>query len=255
MSDHVQRNRSEWNRWAGDWVEPGQRAWSQDAITWGELHFPETELGVIGDVAGKDVLELGCGTAYFSAWLMQLGASVCGLDVSERQLETARRFQQQFGVAFPLIQANAEYVPFCDSSFDLVVSEYGASIWADPYLWVPEASRLLRPGGELIFLANATLAMLTMPDEDEVLPVDDRLLRPFFGLYRSEWKTDKSVEFHLGHGEWIRLLRENRFEVEALHELQAPAQLEPSPRSKTLSVEWARQWPFEEIWKARKRTS
>jgi hypothetical protein len=80
------------------------------------------------------------------------------------------------------------------------------------------------------------------------------LRRDYFGMHRYEWpdEEEKSVEFHLGYGDWIRLLRANGFEVEARVELQAPEGAE-EPRSIAIPPEWARRWPSEEIWKARKR--
>ena len=89
-----------------------------------------------------------------------------------------------------------------------------------PYRWVPEAARLLRPGGRLAFLVNGTFQILTIPDYEADGPSGDRLLRPYFGMHRFEWPDDDSVEFHLGYGDWIRLLRANGFEVEDLIEVQ-----------------------------------
>jgi len=141
-------------------------------------------------------------------------------------------------------------VPLPDESFDLALSEYGASIWCEPERWVAEAARLLRPGGELVFLSNSTISILCSPDEGKV---GERLLRPQFGMYRFEWPDDEGVNFYLPHGEWIRVLRENELEVVALHELQAPADAEDHPHYDFVSAEWARKWPAEEIWRARKR--
>ena len=123
---------------------------------------------------------------------------------SSRPLAASRN---EHGLDFPLLHGNAETVPYPDASFDLAISEYGASIWADPYSWVPEASRLLRPGGGLIFLVNATILMLCMPDAEEA--ATNAMLRPYRGLHRLEWTSDQSVNFHLGYGDWIRLLRAN----------------------------------------------
>ncbi len=205
---------------------------------------------MVGDVAGLDVIELGCGTAYVSAWLARLGARPVGIDNSPKQLETARRLQAEHGLGFPLLLGNAEAVPYPDASFDLAVSEYGASIWADPYRWIPEAARLLRPGGRLSFLVNSFLDMLCVPDEDD-MPPTDRLVRDQFRSYRYEWSSDDSVEFHLPHGEMIRLLRASGFEVEDLIEIQAPEGA--TTRFPWMDPQWARRWPSEEIWKARKR--
>ena len=250
MTDDVARNRDLWTRTNVEYTDrEAARQWSQEEITWGVWGVPERELRVLPDVAGADVLELGCGTAYVSAWLARRGARVVGLDVTPAQLETARRCQAEHGLEFRLIEASAEEVPLADASFDLVVSEYGASIWCDPARWVPEAARLLRPGGRLVFLRNSTLVMLCTPDEG---PAEERLLRPQFGMYRLEWPGE-GVEFHLGHGEWIRLLRSSGFEIENLVEIQAPPDAETHPVYDYVSADWGRSWPAEEIWVARKR--
>ena len=92
--------------------------------------------------------------------------------------------------------------------------------------------------------------MLCTPDQDDV-PAEERLLRPYFGMHRFEWPDDDSVEFHLGHGDMIALLRRSGFEVEDLMELR-PAK--GATTSWPLApVAWARKWPSEEIWVARKR--
>ena len=76
-------------------------AWATPDITWGLFEVPEQESGALGDVAGLDVIELGCGTAYFSAWLARRGARSVGVDLTAAQLDTACRCQQQFGVDVP----------------------------------------------------------------------------------------------------------------------------------------------------------
>ncbi len=251
LPDHVRRNREAWDEWARDYAEAGRRRWADEEITWGIWNVPESELKVLPDIAGLDVIELGCGTAYVSAWLARRGARVVGIDNSEAQLATARELQREHGLEFPLLHGNAEEVPLPDARFDLAISEYGAAIWADPYRWIPEASRLVRAGGRLVFLGNGTILMLCAAQEEDV-PASDRLLRPYFGMHRFEWPDDPSVEFHLGYGDWIRLLRANGFEVEDLIEIQAPEGTATSPTA-YVTVDWARRWPSEQIWKARKR--
>ena len=250
LPEHAIRNRELWTRSNAEYTDANASAsWSQDEITWGMFKVPESQVGMLGEVAGLDVLDLGCGIAYFSAWLARRGARVVGVDVTPAQLETAQRMQAEFGLEFRLIEASAEAVPLPDGSFDLVLSEYGASIWCDPAAWIPEAARLLRPGGRLIFLRNSTLVILCSPDGDD--RVVEQLVRPQFGMRRFEW--DGGVEFHLAHGDWIRLLRGSGFEVEDLVELQAPADAADHPYYDFVSADWARRWPAEEIWAARKR--
>ncbi len=249
-SDHVERNKAEWAEWAAEYVGAAERNWAQDEITWGVWDARESELQVLPDLEDLDVVELGCGTAYVSAWLARRGARPVGVDVTPAQLETARRMQKEHELEFPLVEASAEAVPLPDASFDLAVSEYGASIWADPYGWVPEAARLLRPGGHLVFLVNGTLVNLCAKDEEA--PPDPKLLRDYFGMHRFEWTDDDSVNFYLGYGDWIRLLRENGLQVERLVEIQAPEDAKPHRYDALPGPEWARRWPSEDIWVARK---
>jgi SAM-dependent methyltransferase len=251
LPDSVARNVATWTRSNEQYTDADAlRSWQKAEIDWGVFGVPESEVGALGEVAGLDIVELGCGTAYFSAWLAKRGARPVGVDPTPAQLETARRCQRELGIEFPLVEAPAEQVPLPDASFDLALSEYGASLWADPHRWLAEAARLLRPHGRLVFLTNSTLVILCAPDEGMA---QERLLRPQFGLYRLEWPDTEGVEYHLAHGDWIRLLREHGFEVEALHELQAPADAATHHHYDYVSAEWAQRWPCEDLWVARKR--
>ncbi len=251
LPEHAQRNREHWDAWAPEYAKRVAGAWERAEPNWGIWGVPESELQLLpADLRGLDAIELGCGTGYVSAWMARRGARVVGIDNSAQQLATARALQQQHGLEFPLIHGNAESVPRADASFDFAISEYGACLWCDPYAWVPEAARLLRPGGRLVFLVNSMLMALTTP-ELEGQAATNALLRPAFGLHRIVWPGQSSVEFHLTHAEWIRVLRANGFEIEALLEVRPPADATTSWDFVTL--DWARQWPCEEVWKVRKR--
>src|SRR4051794_13686146 len=252
LSEHAAKTREEWNAAAGDWVASGRAAWARPEPDWGMWTVPESEVRMLPDVRGLDVVDLGCGTGYWCAWFHRLGARPVGLDVAEGQLDTARALQREHGIDFPLVHASAEAPPFPDASFDLVFSEYGAAIWCDPYAWIPHAHRLLRPGGRLIFLANSVLAMLTAPPNDD--PCGEVLLRPQFGLHRLDWPDTGETNFNLPHGEMLRLLRTTGFGVEALHELRAPEGDDDEVRY-FVRRGWARRWPCEEVWVARRRTA
>jgi SAM-dependent methyltransferase len=250
--DSVGINREVWTRSNEKWGDAHALAtWQADEISWGTWGVPESQLHALPrDLAGLDVVELGCGVAYFSAWLARRGARPVGVDPTPAQLETARRCMRETGIEFPLVEAYGEEVPLPDGAFDLALSEYGASIWADPYQWIPEAARLLRDEGLLVFLRNSTLSILCGPDVGQV---GEQLVRPQFGMHRFDWREDDGgIEFHLAHGDWIRLLRSTGFEVLDLIELQAPADAVTHERYHYVTAEWAKQWPSEEIWVARK---
>ena len=249
-SDYVRANVAHWTQANAEYTDAqAAQSWAADEIRWGVWGRPESELNVIGDVDGLDIVEVGCGTAYFSAWLARRGARVVGVDPTPAQLETARRMQQETGLEFPLVEATGEAVPLPDASFDIVHSEYGASIWADPFKWIPEAARLLRPGGRLIFLRNSTFVSVCM----DLDGITERLVRPLRDMVRIEWPDTHEVEFHLPAGKLIDVLRDNGFELDRLIELYAPEGAVNHEYYKWVTAEWARQWPHEELWIARTR--
>jgi SAM-dependent methyltransferase len=248
--DYVARNRELWTTKNAEYTDPDAlRAWTREELTWGVFGIPEAELQVLGEVSGLDVVELGCGTAYVSARLARLGARPVGVDPTPAQLETVRRCMAETGIEFPLVEASAESVPLPDASFDLAISEHGASNWADPYRWIPEAARLLRPRGRVVFMHGTPLSFLCYPEVGEVTT---QLQRPYFGMHRFEWTPDTGVEFQLTYGAWIDVLRGAGFEIERLVELQAPAGAVRHEYYSDHDPEWARNWPIEEIWVARK---
>ena len=221
--------------------------WARSEPVWGLFAVPERSLGLLGDVRGLDVAELACGTAYVSSWLARAGARPVALDLSAEQLATARRLQDASGPAFPLVQADAGHLPLADGCVDLVVSEHGAAAWCDPALWLPEAGRVLRPGGRLVFLTNSHLSALCVPDDAGV--AGDRMLRGHREAYRVQWDGG-GVEYHPSHGDWVRLLRAAGFVVEALHEVFAPPDGGDHPFYEIVSRDWATRWPAEEVWVA-----
>jgi SAM-dependent methyltransferase len=247
--DYVAANQREWTSNAPAYARSARRLWTEHP-SWGIWGVPETDLRLMEGIEGAAVLEVGCGTAYVSAWMRRLGASPVGLDPTWAQLETARALQAEHDLHFPLVCGIGEALPFPDASFDRVVSEYGSAIWSDPYRWVPEAARVLRDGGDLTFLCNGLLLMLCAQD-DETAPAGDKLLRPLRGLHRVEWPDTTAVEFHLSHGDWIRLLRGSGFEVLDLIELYPSEGAEANYGY--VDHEWASRWPSEEVWRARRR--
>jgi SAM-dependent methyltransferase len=250
LPDSIAANVTEWTQSNARYTDAqAERAWAPKDLTWGVFNVPEDAIGSpLGDVEGKDVVELGCGTAYFSAQLARRGARPVGVDPTPAQLATARRMMERTGIEFRLVEAPGERVPLPDASFDLAVSEFGASLWADPQLWVPEAARLLRPGGRLVFLTNSFISYLCAIDEGGT---SETLQRPQFGPVRMQWSGEPGIEYHLAHGAWIDLLRGSGFGIERLIELRAPADARAHPFYDYVTPEWASKWPHEEIWVAR----
>jgi SAM-dependent methyltransferase len=248
LTDHEAQNRASWNADSDDYqARHGEQLAVSTGLAWGVMQIPEAELHVLGDVAGKDILELGCGAAQWSIALARLGARPIGIDLSERQLEHARRLIAEAGLDFPLIHGSAEHVPLPDASFDIVFCDHGAMTFADPYRTVPEAARLLRSGGLFAFSHHTPIESIAWPlDSDKV---GDRLVVDYFGMHRLD--DGETSTFQLPYGEWIRLFRANGLVVEDLIEPR-PADGATSSYRTDEELAWARRWPAEEIWRVRK---
>ena len=257
LPEHAAVNRALWDGMADDWVAAGERNWAREVPVWGQWAIPDSEVTMLpADMTGLRAIELGCGTAYIAAWMARRGATVTAVDNSERQLETAARLADRHGIELELIHGSAEAVAKPDGSYDFAISEYGAATWADPYAWIPEAHRLLAPGGQLVFLGNHVLTAVCSP-ADGSLPVTRRLEQPYFGLHRQDWREaiddPGGIEFNLTTSEWIRLFHATGFEIVDFIEPRAPREAEGAPFGVT--AEWARDYPSEHIWWLRKRRS
>ena len=253
VSEHAEENRRYWDSSAPEWVAPGERAWRAEEPYWGIWGVPEAELRMLPKrMSGMDAVELGCGTGYVSAWMARRGATVTGIDVSVQQLETARRFAQEHGVNLTLVHGSAESTPFADESFDFAISEYGAAIWCDPYVWIAEAHRILKPGGRLVFLGHHALAQVCSPLDGA--PVVHELVRPYFGMHRIDWTAVEidpgGIEFALPVSDWFALFARVGFEVEDYLEPRAPD--DAAEDAYFVTSEWARRYPSEQVWKLRK---
>ncbi|MGH9033611.1 MAG: methyltransferase domain-containing protein [Acidimicrobiia bacterium] len=239
-SRHEAHNRAFWDADADDYQHAhGKQLGSERAPAWGAWDVPEAELGVLGDVSGLDVLELGCGAAQWSIRLRAAGAHMTGLDLSINQLRHAHG-------AVPLVLSSGETTPFANASFDVVFCDHGAMSFCEPRIIVPEVARLLRPGGLLAFNISSFLKWLTDKEDGST----KKLRRDWFGEHYIAW-PDGVAEFQLPYGEWLALFREHGFEVEALIHLRPPTGAKTT-YTEFVDYEWARRWPAEEIWKVRK---
>jgi SAM-dependent methyltransferase len=218
---------------------------------WGTYQRPESELQILDPVDGRDVLELGCGAAQWSVHLARAGARAVGLDQSRRQLRHGARGVAAAGVEVRLVCASASATPFTDASFDVVFCDHGAMSFCDPATTVPEAARLLRPGGQLAFSISTLLRNVCFPLGDPDARVSRRLHQPCFRDRGFDW-GEGTIDFQMLTGAWIRLFRRHGFEVEDLVELRAPKRA-PTTYPDYVDRKWARRWPAEEIWRVRKR--
>ena len=251
LTPHASHNRDSWNAYSDEYQERhGEQLAASGGLAWGTSQIPESELQVLGAIEGMDILEFGCGAAQWSIALARRGARPVGLDLSSRQLDHARRLMADAGVDFPLVEASAEAVPLPDASFDIVFCDHGAMTFADPYRTVPEAARLLRPGGLFAFSHHSPIETICWPLDAE--EVGDRLALDYFGMHAIDDGED--ISFQLPYGEWIRLFRANGFVIEDLIEPRPPDVATSSYRSPE-AMAWSRRWPSESIWRLRRTGS
>jgi SAM-dependent methyltransferase len=220
-------------------------------MAWGVWRIAESELGALGEVRGRDLLEAGCGGAQWSVALSLAGGRPVGLDNSREQLAHARRNMKAAGVDFPLVHASVDRIPLADERFDVIFADHGALSFADPRSSIPECARLLRPGGVLAFCMSTPLRDLAWSGATQ--QVDSRMHHSYFGLGRWE-DEDAHVEYQLPYGEWIRLFGSCGLIVEDLIELRPPSRAHTTYPD-FVPLRWARRWPAEHIWKVRKGRS
>jgi len=250
--DYLAGNIAAWQINATHYVTAAEKAWLATEPYWGVYSIPDSQTHLLPkDMSGLHCIELGCGTGYVSAWMRRRGATVVALDPTPNQLATARRLQAQHQLEIEFIEGFAESVPFADASFDFAISEYGAALWSDPYRWIPEAARLLKPGGQLVLLTNSALMTLCAPEFEADGAIREQLLRPYFGMHAIQWPDSPGqTEFHLNHSDWISLFSTHRLTVERLIELQVPDGA--TTRYTWANSDWGSQWPLEEAWVVRK---
>ncbi len=248
LSPHAARNERAWDTFSDEYQQAhGAQLAESGGNAWGTAQAAESELQILGDVSGKDVLELGCGAAQWAIALARRGAHVVGLDISSGQLAQARRLMAEAGVDFPLVHASAEDVPLPDAVFDIVFCDHGAMTFADPYRTVPEVARLLRSGGLFAFNHHSPFETVCWPLGGD--GVGDRLALDYFGMHLID--DGDEVFFQLPYGEWIRLFRSNGFVIEDLVEPRPPEDAVSSYRSEE-ALAWSRRWPAESIWRLRR---
>jgi SAM-dependent methyltransferase len=205
-------NRRLWNRISGAYQDDHDPQIGAAPRLWGMFGIPGQELNALGDVSGKRVLELGCGAGQWSRALAAEGATVVGLDLSDAQLAAATHAMGT--TRYPLVQGAAEQLPFAPASFDVVFCDHGGLSWAPPVVVVPQAARVLRRSGRLVFNASPWFTVCYNGEADKVTT---RIQHDYFGL-AAVAEDDGAATYQLTYGDWIRALRGAGLVIEDLIE-------------------------------------
>ena len=222
--DSVRASRQYWDAEAPQYAaEHGaflgdERAGSD--LVWGPEGWTEAELGLLGEVAGRRVLEVGAGGAQGSRWLVEQGGQAVALDLSHAMLAHSRSHSP----SVPLVQADAGDLPFAGSSFDLACSAYGAVPFvADVAGVFAEVARVLRPGGRWVFSVTHPVRW-AFPDAPG--PAGLVADRPYFDrtpyVERDTSGRATYVEHHRTLGDTVRALASCGFAIEDLVEPEWP---------------------------------
>lgn len=247
--DRIAMNRKGWNYRAGSYQRAIGGAEAYGDLRWGPNRFPEDELGILGNVSGKDVLEVGCGAAQFGIELAKRGARVTGIDLSAEQLRHARANVKRAGVPYRIERGNAEDLSrFRGGSFDIVTSDFALG-FIDIDKLFPEVARVLRPGGFCAFSwTSPIMDCLTFAGEAPLL----KFVRPYFERKPFVEKgRDPTYEFKRTYGDWVSAFSRAGLVLEDL--------IEPQTERGGSHGDWPQfRWqrtsvvPGTSIWKARK---
>ena len=217
-------NRRGWDAYADEYQATHGVFLRDVGFVWCPEGVDEGDAHVLGDVAGRDVLEVGCGAAQCSRWLTVRGARAVGLDISERQLQHARRIDDDLGVRVPVVAGTATALPFPDASFHVVFSAFGAlQFVADAGQAVAQVARVLRPGGTFAFSVTHPVRW-TMPDD----PTREGLVVTSSYWDRTPYVEQDDdgrvtyVEHHRTLGDWVGLLASAGFRIDNLIEPEWP---------------------------------
>src|SRR6478609_10507882 len=218
-------NGPDWDRYADEYQATHGEFLGDAGFVWGPEGLTEAEARVLGDVAGRDVLEVGSGAGQCSRWVRAQGGRSYGLDLSMRQLQHSRRIDLDTDLPVPSVLGTATALPFADDSFDVVFSSFGAlQFVSDIQTAVAETARVLRPGGRYAFSITQPTRWMFPDDPGEE------------GLTASQSYWDRTpyvevddatgrvayVEHHRTLGDWVALLAAARFRIVALLEPEWP---------------------------------
>lgn len=218
-------NRRDWDAYADEYQSTHGQFLGDVQFIWSPEGVDEAHARVLGDVAGRDVLEIGCGAAQCARWLSTQGARPVGLDVSHRQLQHGRRIDGETGIGVPTVCATATALPFADESFDVAFSAFGAlQFVAEVDRAVGEVARVLRAGGRFAFSVTHPVRW-SMPDDpsaEGLVVTSSYWDRTPYVEQDAETGAATYVEHHRTVGDWVRILAGHGFVLEDLLEPEWP---------------------------------
>ncbi|GAA1911477.1 class I SAM-dependent methyltransferase [Nocardioides lentus] len=218
-------NGPDWDAYADEYQATHGDYLGDAGFLWGPEGLTEDEAGLLGDVAGRDVLEVGSGAGQCSRWVAEHGGRPVGLDLSERQLQHSRRLDDATGVAVPAVLGTATALPFADAAFDAVFCAFGAlQFVADLDAALGEAARVLRPEGRLVFSITHPTRW-SFPDDpgpDGLRAATSYWDRTPYVEVNDDTGRVAYVEHHRTLGDWVRLLTRHGFVLVDLVEPEWP---------------------------------
>ncbi|MFI7427033.1 class I SAM-dependent methyltransferase [Micromonospora sp. NPDC049836] len=194
-------------------------------FVWCPEGLREADARLLGDVAGRRILELGGGAAAASRWLAAQGARPVALDLSAGMLRHAAQAAERTGVRVPLVQADALALPFGDATFDTVCTAFGAIPFVDDSAAVMrEVARVLRAGGRWVFSVTHPMRWIFLDDPGEggLTAVHSYFDRSPY-VEQDEHGTATYVEQHRTLGDRVRELVGAGFRLLDLVEPEWPA--------------------------------
>jgi SAM-dependent methyltransferase len=223
----VRANRGWWDANADEYQAEHGSFLRDAGFVWGPEGLDEASARLLGSVAGKRVLEVGCGAAQCARWLRTEGASAVGIDLALRQLQHARRISESTGVGVPVVCADAGRLPFASGVFDAVCSAYGALPFvADAGAVLREAHRVLRPGGPFVFSVTHPIRWAFLDDpSDRGLVVTQSYFDRTPYVERDAASRVTYAEHHRTLGDWVRLIAGAGFVLRDLVEPEWPPTL------------------------------
>jgi len=218
-------NGPDWDRYADEYQATHGGFLGDTGFVWGPEGLREEDAGVLGDVEGRDVLELGSGAGQCSRWVRLRGGRSYGLDLSARQLQHSLRIDEESGIAVPSVRGTATALPFADDSVDVVFCSFGAlQFVADIEVCLDEVARVLRRGGRFAFsITHPTRwSFPDDPGEGGLTATSSYWDRRPYVEVDDETGVVAYVEHHRTLGDWVALLAGRGFRIVALLEPEWP---------------------------------